>query len=168
MLYNICYLTSNWRLYNQRGFCYAARCLLYNKKLCYIAHPNLLDGDLPNSESEVEAKLSPNLHVCTKINPKFLPKISRTLLHRGSSPCSEVTGKMVDVFWNVMDSGDVSIGSISGVGAWGHDDTAIIRSAARRRQAQRTKTKTESQDISQSCFYHGKRASNDGLSCRGG
>ena len=43
MLYNICYITSNWRLYNQRGFCYVARCLLYNKKLCYIAHPNLPD-----------------------------------------------------------------------------------------------------------------------------
>ena len=43
MLYNICYITSNWRLYNQRGFCYVARCLLYNKKWCYIAHPNLPD-----------------------------------------------------------------------------------------------------------------------------
>ena len=44
MLYNICYITSNWRLYNQRGFCYVARCWLYNKKLCYIAHPNLPDA----------------------------------------------------------------------------------------------------------------------------
>ena len=47
MLYNICNITSNWRLYNQRGFCYVARCLLYDKKLCYIAHPNL-----PDVESE--------------------------------------------------------------------------------------------------------------------
>ena len=47
MLYIICYITSNWRLYNQWGFCYVARCLLYNKKLCYIAHPNL-----PDVESE--------------------------------------------------------------------------------------------------------------------
>ena len=47
MLYDICYyITSNWtwRLYKQRGFCYVARCLLYNKKLCYIAHPNLPDA----------------------------------------------------------------------------------------------------------------------------
>ena len=43
MLYNICYITSNWRLYNQRGFCHVARCWLYNKTLCYIAHPNLPD-----------------------------------------------------------------------------------------------------------------------------
>ena len=34
------YITSNWRLYKQRAFCYAARCLLYNKNLCYIAHPS--------------------------------------------------------------------------------------------------------------------------------
>ena len=47
MLYNICYITSNWRLYKQRGFCYGARCLPYNKKLWYtsIAHPNLPDAD---------------------------------------------------------------------------------------------------------------------------
>ena len=41
MLYNICYITRNWRLYKQTRFCYVARCLLYNKKLSYIAHPNL-------------------------------------------------------------------------------------------------------------------------------
>ena len=32
MLYNICYITSNWRLYKQRGFCYVARCLLYTSQ----------------------------------------------------------------------------------------------------------------------------------------
>ena len=40
MLFNICY----WRLYKQGGFCYVARILLHNKKICYIAHPNLPDG----------------------------------------------------------------------------------------------------------------------------
>ena len=44
MLYNICYITSNWRLYKQRDFYYVARILLYNKNVCYIAHPNLPDG----------------------------------------------------------------------------------------------------------------------------
>ena len=33
MLYNICYIDQN------EG--YVARCLLYNKKIYYIAHPNL-------------------------------------------------------------------------------------------------------------------------------
>ena len=41
MLYNISYTTSNLGLYDQRGFCYVARCLLYNKKLFYIAHPKM-------------------------------------------------------------------------------------------------------------------------------
>ena len=49
MLYNICYITSNWRLYKQRGFCYVARILLYNKKICFIAHPNLPDGFILNA-----------------------------------------------------------------------------------------------------------------------
>ena len=32
----------------QKGCCYVAICLLYNKKLCYIAHPKLPDdGYLP-------------------------------------------------------------------------------------------------------------------------
>ena len=55
MLCNICYIT-NWRLYNQRGFPYVARCLLHNNKLCYIAaiiiaHPNLPYGYVARYES---------------------------------------------------------------------------------------------------------------------
>ena len=43
-LYNICYIISNSRLYNKGGSCYKAKFLLCNKKLCYIAYPNLPDG----------------------------------------------------------------------------------------------------------------------------
>ena len=38
MLHNI-----NWRLDKQRASYYVAICLLYNRKICYIAHPNLPD-----------------------------------------------------------------------------------------------------------------------------
>ena len=60
MLYNICYITSNWRLYNQRGFCYVASCLLSNKKFCYIAHPNLPDAPLTLQLASGEAR-APNM-----------------------------------------------------------------------------------------------------------
>ena len=41
MLYNI-----KLKAIYKGGPCNVAICLLYNKKLCYIAHPNLLD-DIP-------------------------------------------------------------------------------------------------------------------------
>ena len=41
MLYNICYITSNWSQYKKKGCCYVALSWLYNKKLCYSEHPNL-------------------------------------------------------------------------------------------------------------------------------
>ena len=58
MLYNICYLRSNWRLYNQRGSCNVAICLLCNKKLCYIAHPNLQDGNKKSKQWKRWGELS--------------------------------------------------------------------------------------------------------------
>ena len=43
-LYNICYITSNSRLYNKGSSCYVAIYLQCDKKLCYIAHSNLPDA----------------------------------------------------------------------------------------------------------------------------
>ena len=46
MLYNItCYITSKPKLYNTKIFCYFTIFVLYNRKVSYIAHPNLLDID---------------------------------------------------------------------------------------------------------------------------
>ena len=56
MLYNICYITSNCRLYKQRSFCYVARILLCNKKVCYIAYPNLPDVYVLNSSAPAAAQ----------------------------------------------------------------------------------------------------------------
>ena len=60
MFCSTCYIpyASNQRLYNQRGFWYVERFLLYNKKICYIAHPNL-----PDVEVQLQKRLTHNQHV---------------------------------------------------------------------------------------------------------
>ena len=79
MLYNTCYITSNWRLHNQNGFCYVARCWLHNKKLCYIAHPNLPDANVwPSckgsfkSNSVISSRFSCPGYITFQI---FLPRV---------------------------------------------------------------------------------------------
>ena len=49
MLYNIRNITSKPKLYithNYRAFCFVTIFMLHNKKVCYIARPNLPDGEL--------------------------------------------------------------------------------------------------------------------------
>ena len=84
MFYNICYITSNWRLYKQRGFCYVARIMLYNKKICYIAHPN-------HKKAEARSKVYEGFSLPSRLYLVLLTDNCQPIRPAGSDPAGTLT-----------------------------------------------------------------------------